>query len=267
MLLDPGTEPRAPLRYRITPGQRESLVLELATDLKLAIGDMSPPPVRSPAVRVTIEVQAVTPAAPIRLQGKIVKVEIPDDPAIAPAVIAAVRNDLDHLPGTTWTAGFTARGQLQTLELPAPADASTQLATTLDRIREAMGMLLAPLPDGPVGKNARWQVRRRSTVGPARVDETVIYKLGEDRTRLGVTLGMLAGEQPLTRPGTPPGATLTLSTFEGGGKGQVELALARIVQPSTMRWSALGRGTARPAGEPPAPITLNVDAQMSIRAR
>jgi hypothetical protein len=268
-LLEAGIAPRAPLRYRLEPGKSESLVLELATELKLAIGDMSPPPVRTPAVRVTIEVRAEAVAPRLTLAGNLVAIEVPDDAVLGPSVIAAVRSDLDRLKGTSWKAVFTDRGHLELLALPAPADANSQLVSTLDRIREALRLLLPPLPDEPVGKDARWQVRRHATVGPAQVDETAIYKLGRDegRTKLQVIVGMDAREQPLTMPGTPPGATLTLSAFEGGGKGLVDLDLARVVQPFTLRWSALGRGTAQPAGEPPAPITLNLDSTVSVKRR
>jgi hypothetical protein len=268
-LLAAGDEPRAPLRYRLAPGQREALVLELTTELKLAIGDMSPPLVRSPTVRLAMEVEVVGARPELGFQGKITKVEIPEDPAIPSNVITAVRSDLERLNGTAWSALFSDRGRPERVLLAAPAEANTQLVATVDRVREALAMLLPPLPEAPVGKNARWQVRRKGTVGPAQVEETAIYKLGaaEEPPRLTVTLGMNAGEQALQMPGMPPGSTLALSTFEGGGKGQIDLDLGRIVQPSSIRWSALGRGTARPANEPPAPVTLTVDASNSVRRR
>jgi hypothetical protein len=268
-LLAGGDEPRAPLRYRIVSGQREALVLELTTDLKLAIGDMSPPVVRSPTVRLTMEVEALSVRPELSLQGKIAKVEVPDDPAIPANVTTAVRSDLERLAGSSWSALFSDCGRPERVSLAAPAEANNQLLATLDRVREALTMLLPPLPDAPVGKNARWQVHRKRTVGPAHVEETALYKLGaaDEQPRLTVTLGMSAAEQALEMPGTPPGSTVALSSFEGGGKGQIELELGRIVQPASIRWSALGRGTARPGNEPPAPITLTVEASNVVRRR
>jgi hypothetical protein len=120
-----------------------------------------------------------------------------------------------------------------------------------------------------VGKDARWQIRRRASIATARIDETTIYKLAssEGRTQLQVTLGMDAPEQPLTLAASPPGTTWVLSSFEGGGKGQIDLQLARIVQPTTLRWAASGKGTATPAGEPPAPFTLGLDAAVIVKRR
>jgi len=262
-----GVEPRAPLRYRLHAGQSETLVMELASEMKLAIGDLSPPPVRSPALRVTIEVRATAVRPRITLEGKLVKLEIPDDPAVAAPVVKAVRSDLDRLAGTAWKAVFSDQGMIELLALPDPKDANTQVMTTLERIRESLRLLLPPLPDVPIGNNARWQVRHRGTVGAARVDETVIYKLasGNEHSQLLATMGMSARQQPLIVPGMPPGANLTLGSFEGGGKGQVDFALTSIVQPSTMRWSAIGRGIALPAGEPPTPFTMTVDASVIVR--
>jgi hypothetical protein len=267
-LLDAGEEPRAPLRYRLTAGSRESLVLELSNELKLAVGDMNAP-VRSPLVRVTIDVAVKATGARLELEGTLLSLAVPDDPAIAPRVVTALRSDLERLAGTAWTASFSDRGELLRVALPAPADANTQVMTTLGQIRDAIRLLLPPLPEPPVGTNARWQVRRRALVATAHVEERTIYKLEstEAGPQLSLGLGMDARAQPLMMPGTPPGTTTALTSFEGGGKGQVELALTRVGQPTTMRWSAMGRGTSTPGGEPPLPFTLTLNSAISVKRR
>ena len=167
--------------------------------------------------------------------------------------------------GLSWKAAFTDVGQVELLSLPAPADANPQLVNTLDWIRDGLRNLLPPLPLLPVGKNARWQARRQITIATARIDETTIYKLGAGNG-LAVTIGMDAPAQTLN-PHTPPGTVVTLSSFEGGGKGQIDLALDRIVQPTTMRWAASGKGMATPAGEPPAPVTLGLEAALVVKGQ
>jgi len=266
-VLEPGDEPRSPLRYRIDPGQSENLVMDVAIQMKLAVGDKDPP-APNPTVRLSMEVRSGTGGQRLNLNGRINKVEVLEEPGIPPALASALRSDLDRLRGTSWKAVFTDRGHLDLLSLPAPKEANTQLLTTLEWIREALRILLPPLPDAPVGKNARWQSRRRTTIATARIDETVIYKMAASngQTQLQVTLGMDAPEQPLT-PGTPPGTKVVLSSFEGGGKGQIDLHLTGIVQPSTLRWAASGKGTATPSGEPPAPFTLGLDAVVIVKRK
>jgi hypothetical protein len=259
-VIEPGSEPRAPLRYRVRTGQRERLVLEVGVQLKLVVGDLAPA-APNPAVRVSMSVHARSGTPRLELEGKISKMEVVEDPAVSPGLAAALRGDLDRLVGLEWTALFTELGHLEVLALPAPADANPQLQKTLDWIRESLRLLLPPLPLTPVGKNARWQARRTTTIATARIEETAIYKW--TGSELTVTVGMDAREQPLT-PGTPPGTALVLSSFEGGGKGQIELALDHIVQPTTLKWAASGKGTATPAGEPPAPITLGLESAVII---
>jgi hypothetical protein len=261
-VLDPGAQPRAALRYRLRQGLSESLVMDVAVQMKLAVGDLGPP-VPVPTVRVSMDLRALAGGPRAQLEGKIVKVEVVDEPAVPPALTAALRSDLDRLAGLSWNAVFTDVGHLELLALPAPADANPQLLKTLDWIREALRVLLPPLPAAPVGKNARWQARRAVTIATARIEETAIYKLAAP-DQLAVTLGMDAREQALSAV-TPPGTVLTLTSFEGGGKGQIDLALDHIVQPTTLRWAASGKGTATPAGEPPAPVTLGLEAAVMVR--
>jgi hypothetical protein len=268
-LLDAGSEPRAPLRYRISAGQPERLVVELSTELKLSIGDMSDQ-VRSPTVRVTLEVRARAARPLVSLEGKVVAVEVPEDPGLPPAMVKAVRSDLERLSGLSFRAAFTERGLLDRIELPVPADANAQLLTTLDQVRDGLRLLLVPLPEAPVGTNARWQTARSTTIASARVEATTIFTLGAPaagKRSLAMAVALVAREQPLTLPRMPPGSTVTLAALEGKGRGQIDLELARIVQPSALSWSASGQGTARAANDPPSPMTLTIDSMVNVRRR
>jgi hypothetical protein len=267
-LLEAGAEPRAPLRYRLKEGQKERLLLEMATGLKLAVGDKAPP-VPVPKVRLTIEVRAHPLPPNLILEGVVSQVEVVEEPGLPALMVKAVRSDLDGLGGTQWKASFTDSGQLFALHLPVPADANNQLVRTLESLRDALRLLLVPLPEGPVGTNARWQARRRAAIATAAVDETATYQLGaaEGHGLVAITLALSAPEQPLTLPLTSPGTTARLASFEGSGKGEVQLDLFRIVQPTTLRWTATARGEGRPPGEPPAPITLEVESTTTVRRK
>ena len=54
-VLEPGDEPRAPLRYRIPSGQLERLVMDVGVQMKLVVGDRSGSPRFT--VRLTMEVE------------------------------------------------------------------------------------------------------------------------------------------------------------------------------------------------------------------
>jgi hypothetical protein len=135
-------------------------------------------------------------------------------------------------------------------------------------IREALRLLLPPLPDEPVGRGARWQARRRAQVGPASADENAVYTLTDltdDRLRLAVKLALTGGEQSPRVTGLPPGATLKLTSLTGTGSGTVELDL-RALQPSTdLRWSAVALGSTEPAGEPPAAVRMTTTVSFAVR--
>jgi len=238
--------------------------MDVGVQMKLVVGDRSGSPRFT--VRLTMEVLAATGSPRAQLEGKVVKVEVLEEPGVPPATVTALRSDLDRMTGLEWRAAFTDVGHLEQLSLPAPGDANPQLVNTLNWVRDSLRTLLPPLPLTPVGQNARWQARRPITIATARVDETTIYKLGasEGRPQLTLTVGMEAREQPL-KAGTPPGTVVTLSSLEGGGKGQIDLIPDHIVQPTTLRWAASGKGTATPAGEPPAAVTLGLEAAVVMK--
>jgi hypothetical protein len=268
-LLEPGAQPRKTLRYHPQAGRSQSVVVELATALTLAVGEMSPPEVRTPVIHLAIDLQPrfVDGGGTLTLQGTLSRVEILPGTA-SPAVATALAADLDRLAQARFTARITSRGVMEDLAFAPAADASVQLATAMSWIREALRLLLPPLPEEPVGPGARWQARRRIQLGAAAASEQAVYTLAtvtETRLRLGVKLRLSAGEQNPTVAGLPPGATLKLTSLAGAGAGTIELDVAQLQPRTNLRWSATAVGSTEPAGEPPAPVRMVTTVELAVR--
>lgn len=267
-LLEGGTGTRIPLRYAFSRAQVASVVMELSTRMTLAVGEMSPPEVRGPDARLFIQLRttAVEPGGKATIEGTVAKFELPPTPGVAPAVIAAVTSDLDKLRGATFRLVVTDRGLIELLALPSPADANRQLLTMLDRVREGVRVLFPPLPEEATGKGARWEVHRKTTVGPAAVDETDVYTLAiaGQRGLITVKIAVAAREQNAVVAGLPPGATLTLAGVNGSGSGEIDLRPDRMMPASKLQWSSSATGSLQPAGEPPAPVKLLVHSALSF---
>lgn len=270
-LLDAGTNPRATLRYQFTAGQAETLVMELAGSMNLAVGDMAPPEMRTPAVRLGIELRArgVDASGQVSLEGTIERVEVAPAPDVPSAVVAAVGSDLEGLAGTTLTAVVTPRGHVARLAMSVPRETNPQLHTTMDWVRNGLRLLLPVLPDEPIGKGARWEARSPALVGPIRATETLLYTLNsatvEPRLRLAVKVTLAAGEQTAAVSGLPPGAKITIRSLAGEGAGSADLALTSLVPTAEIHWTTAGTGTAQPTGEPLAPVRIKTSNTIAYR--
>jgi hypothetical protein len=268
-LVDAGARPRKTLRYAVRPGESQSVTLELTSGLVLAVGEMAPPAVRTPVVLLTIDLvpRTVEPRGRMTIEGTLTGVEVRAGTA-PPAVLKAVTADLDRLRNSTFSARVSGRGLLEALTFPAAADGNPQVATMAGWVREAVRLLLPPLPASPVGQGARWQARRRAQIGPAAADETAYYNLtnfGEGWVRLAVRLALTGGEQSPAIPGLPPGASVKLTSLSGEGGGTVELDLRHLQPRTELRWSSTAVGSAEPPGEPPAPLRMSSTLTLTVR--
>jgi hypothetical protein len=269
-LIDGGHPPRVNLTYAVTRGHTETLVLELGSSLSLTIGDMTPPEVRAPTLRLTVELRALDSDSGGRseLEGAIRAAEIPAGPEVPQTARAALAPDLQRLVGLRFRMLISRRGVLERMSLAAPEDASGELITMVGWLREAVGGLLPVLPSDPVGPGGRWQVRRRVAIGPAVAEQNNVYSVlavEGGQTRLSVRLGLTAGAQRPSVAGLPPGASVVLASLAGSGGGQLDLDLGRLAQRQELRWSSTAVGTAQPRGEPSAQVRMTTSGSLVVK--
>jgi hypothetical protein len=268
-LIDAGAQPRQTLRYHPRAGQSRPVLVELATALSLAVGEMNPPEVRTPVLRLTIDLdpRAIDASGRMNIEGTLSRVET--RPGSAPtAVASALAADVERLRQTRFVARISSRGLIEHLSLPTVAEPSSQLGTVSGWIREALRLLLPPLPDQPVGRGARWQARRRTQIGAASANENAVYTLTgltDSRLRLAVKLRLSAGEQTPAVPGLPPGATLKLTSLAGSGAGTVDVDLSALQPRTDLRWTATALGSTDRPGDPPAPVRMATTVELAIR--
>jgi len=269
-LLEAGSAPRESARYQIEPGNSGTVIVDLADTMRLSVGEMSPPEVHAPLIRLTMKFSAhdIDVAGRIALEGTITKVEVPSAPDVAAGVTAAVASDIEALSGTTFRALVSGRGYLERLTLPTPGGATPQLATTVERLRQSLRHLWPPLPGEPFGPGAEWAAHWRGPFGPVTVDEWASYSLKArdgNQLQLAISLSVSAGQQKMNVLGAPPGATVSLTALRGTGTGKAEVQLTRVVQSGELIWTTNATGVARPVGEPPSAVHLDTSTALLVR--
>lgn len=196
-VLDPGLTPRQPLRYRVPPGQVETLYVELA---EMEVMEAEGRGAKSGMPPVQLEVKlgpaSMTPQGYIRHPVAITQVRISE---VADKMSPAQREELEKslaplLNVQGWSEmdlqGRIRRGQFEGLDSVSP-----QLSVMLGNVRSAL--LSVPFPDQPLGVRARWEVERRVQLSSFWVDQVVTYEIQRIRDD---AVGMQVSARQTARP-------------------------------------------------------------------
>jgi hypothetical protein len=199
-VLDAGMTPRVPLRYRVAPGQTETLFLELVRGQAMQAGDQGAqsgiPPVQ---LEVKMGPAQPTPQGFIRHPVQITQVRISK---AAEKMSAAQREEMEKtlaplLEVQGWSE-MDAQGRIRRGEFRGMEDVPPTLRTMLGNIRSAL--LTVPFPDEPLGARARWEVERRVQFSGVWVDQVVTYhieKMDKEQLELQITARQSAQPQSI----------------------------------------------------------------------
>ena len=176
-VLDAGMTPREPLRYRIAPGQTETLYLELARAQAMESQGQSQqggmPPVQ---LEVKMGPASMSRQGFIHHPVAITQVRLSK---AADQMSAAQREQLEEslaplLQIEGWSE-MDLQGRIRRGEFKGASGVSPELNAMLGNIRSAL--LTVPFPDEPLGVRARWEVERRVQFSGMWVDQVVTYDI------------------------------------------------------------------------------------------
>lgn len=178
-VIDAGMAPRAPLRYRVSPGQTEVLYLELVMLRAMEAEGQGErgglPPIQ---LEVKMGPSKPTPEGFMRHEVKITQIRLAK---VADKMDPAARERLDKmlqplLKLEGWSE-MDSQGQIRRGEFSGLQDVPPRLSAMLGNIRTAL--LTVPFPSEPLGARARWEVDRKVQFSGIWVDQTVTYDLIE----------------------------------------------------------------------------------------
>lgn len=199
-VLDAGMTPRVPLRYRVPPGQTETLFLELVRGQAMQAAGQSAqsgiPPVQ---LEVKMGPAEPTPQGYLRHPIEITQVRISKmAEKMSPAQREQMEKTLAPLLQVQGWSEMDAQGRIRRGEFRGMEDVPPTLRTMLGNIRSAL--LTVPFPDEPLGARARWEVERRVQFSGVWVDQVVTYhieKMDREQVELQITARQTAQPQSL----------------------------------------------------------------------
>ncbi|MBT8451930.1 MAG: hypothetical protein KJO40_08200 [Deltaproteobacteria bacterium] len=199
-VMDAGMTPRVPLRYRVAPGQTETLFLELVRGQSMqARGQGAQSGIPPVQLEVKMGPAEPTPQGFIRHPIQVTQVRLSKmAKKMSPAQREQMERTLAPLLQIQGWSEMDVQGRVRRGEFRGMEDVPPNLRTMLGNIRSAL--LTVPFPDQPLGARARWEVERRLQFSGVWVDQVVTYridKMDEKQLQLQITARQTAQPQAI----------------------------------------------------------------------
>jgi hypothetical protein len=278
-LLDPGAEPRRPLRYRLAPGAEEILVMRTEMTVATRVDGTPLSSVDYPPVVMTLRLRVMNrdrdenDAAHVpgqaRYEFALEAVDVEDAPGVQPEVVAAMRRHFQEVTGMTGSADIDARGFNWNARMQHPRgqarDTTPAIRQMVDSASQGMDRMSAPLPEEPVGRGARWELRQTIEQNDVTLQQRTLVELVELDGQRGVLTTQItqrADRQPMTITGMPAGAAELLA-LDSTGSGRLQFDLDRLVPRSTLAMRSDYGVRVKTEGEPQT-IETHVEMRVEI---
>ncbi|MBT8464232.1 MAG: hypothetical protein KJO57_06065 [Deltaproteobacteria bacterium] len=196
-VVDAGMTPRVPLRYRVAPGQTETLLLELVRGRSMqAAGQGAQSGIPPVQLEVKMGPAQPTPQGFLRHPVQVTQVRLSKmAQKMSPAQREQMEQTLAPLLQVQGWSEMDAQGRIRRGEFRGMEDVPPTLRTMLGNIRSAL--LTVPFPDEPVGARAQWEVERRLQFSGVWVDQVVTYRIDKmDRDQLQLQITACQTAQP-----------------------------------------------------------------------
>jgi len=259
-LLDPGAEPRAPLRYKLTAGSVERGTMEMSVNLLREANGQYVPMVAMPPTRMTMELR-VTEVAPdgtarVEMSTRSAEADVDQTTGVSTKAMNSTLSTVSRLGGwyTMDSRGRTTMGEAELRPTagapanPAADKALTQLINSQTSVEASM------FPEEPVGKGARWRVTTSSpiaTLDATTASEYTLLSRQGNRIELDMKMGLIASGN------SPDGGFVATG---GAATGHAVIDLDKLVHTMTMQ---ADNNIPVPAGQAAGP-GMRVQMRMSL---
>lgn len=233
-LLSAGAEPRRLLQYKVPAGTADSMRMTMDMDMNMEMGGMSMMNMVIPTMIMDMQVNApeVTPAGDMRVLSVLTSVQAMDRPDSMPGMADTMLASLSGMVGMTTDTWMTAGGVPTSVTITLPGGSPPEVQSQIDSMQQGANSASVPFPTQPVGVGAKWVVRTQTDASGMKVDQATTATLESmegDEITLALEIVQTLADPNMVPPGMPPGAKVTITTFDSQGGGRSELRLDHLV--------------------------------------
>jgi hypothetical protein len=253
-LLEPGAEPRADLSYTLVKGASQKMAMGMDMAVGIKSKGQSVPQMPMPHMTMTFDSNAAdkNTAGDFRIESRLTATSVDPNGAQQEQMARALRPQIEAMKGLGMAYWVSPKGQVRDVKLDIPASVPAAAQQLMNGMSQSFESMVTPLPQGPVGAGARWQVVTRMNSGGADILQSAIYTLKSRsgaRAALGVTIVQLAANDTIHTAQMPAGMSAKVKSFSSGGSGNNSVDLKSVAPESgtmtlktTMDLSVQGAG-------------------------
>lgn len=268
-LLEPGAEPREPLRLKLSAGQAQTMTMTMRMGMEMSMGPNKMPKQTIPPMQMlmSLSVKEITPEGDIKSEFSLDKIDVLSEPGAAPEMVDALKATLGTMQKISGTSTITPRGIVKSADFQLPADLNPQIKQTMDGMRQQVNQMSVPFPEEALGIGAKWTVRQNLEQQGMKLTQVATWELKERSgtvVKLGSTIVQEAAPQKVSAPGMPPGASVNLDSLNSSGSGTTEVDLAKVAPiKGTMNMTSSVTMTTEANGVK-MPMSMNMDLGLDI---
>jgi hypothetical protein len=233
-LLDPGAEPRAPLRYKFRVGQPEKMIMDMQMDMTMNPPGQNKISIVMPTMQFTstIEPKSVTPEGDLDYTFTTDKADLLDDRPLPAEVRNKVASELKLIIGLKGEGVVTSRGLTKRAEYDIPPGVSPQVAQMIENMKQSLRQIATPFPLEPVGIGARWKTTstiKSKVFNFVQIATFSLVSLKGNHATLQVQIEQRAPAQVVKMDGVPADVKTSLDSYQGRGAARPVLDLDHLV--------------------------------------
>jgi len=253
VLSSPGAEPRTPLRYKVTAGQKCSMEMSTVVSVTVSMEAMSMPAMDLPTMKMTADLVVKDVAAngdityDLAFTGMTAEAQPGMDPSMV-AMMQGAAGDITKLKGTVTVSN---RGVTKATALDLNAVTDPNLKQVLNQMSGPIQNISMPLPEEAVGVGAKWEVRQAvnaAGIQSFQRNEMEIVKIDGTSVTLRAKSEQTAPAQTVANP-MMAGATMDVEKMSGTGTGTIVLRLDGLVPTSETSIDSLASMTMNMGGQ------------------
>lgn len=268
-LVDPGKEPRAPMRVKAPQGATQRVDLAMLMAMKMTLAGSPMPSNALPRIHMPmdVKVEELRPDGTRKVTFAVDHVRVESDPLVSPSVVSVLTTKMAALDGMHGYVVVTDRGFNRDFGMEVPPDAPPLVKQMTDSMKQSMGQMVSPFPAEAVGVGAQWRVVTTLRVNGMTMNQTTTYEMVDrktDKISLKITLKQTADPQDVDSPNLPPGAKVHLESLDSDATGTQQIDLMQVMPASATMKLASDSSMTIDDGSKKQPMGMHMDMQMDV---